>query len=180
MTMTTPHLHNTASPTSGRKPAAGGGWLAAVRRYLAVIAVGNLLWEFAQLPLYTIWYEGSLEEILFAVVHCTCGNVLITTLTLLGHPPIAAAPPWPTARFPAGTPPHSADLTLPAQRRAGSLQPVGAGSPPCAAIWRSSQSVISCGSSPSCRSTPSGTKGAWRRSSLPLSIALAVMSSSPA
>src|SRR3546814_5165705 len=62
MTMTTPHLHNTASPTSGRKPAAGGGWLAAVRRYLAVIAVGNLLWEFAQLPLYTIWYEGRSEE----------------------------------------------------------------------------------------------------------------------
>src|SRR3546814_4908974 len=57
------------------------------------------------------------------------------------------------------------------------LQPVEAGSPPCAAIWRSSQSVISCGSSPSCRSTPSGTKGAWRRSSLPLSIALAVMRS---
>src|SRR3546814_15156166 len=100
MTMTTPHLHNTASPTSGRKPAAGGGWLAAVRRYLAVIAVGNLLWEFAQLPLYTIWYEGSMEEILFAVVHCTGGDVLIASMTLLGALILAGDPRWPQARLP--------------------------------------------------------------------------------
>src|SRR3546814_17255174 len=97
--MTTPHLHNTASPTSGRKPAAGGGWLAAVRRYLAVIAVGNLLWEFAQLPLYTIWYEGSMEEILFAVVHCTGGDVLIASMTLLGALILAGDPRWPQSRF---------------------------------------------------------------------------------
>src|SRR3546814_12589951 len=99
MTMTTPHLHNTASPTSGRKPAAGGGWLAAVRRYLAVIAVGNLLWEFAQLPLYTIRYDGSMEEILFAVVHCTGGDVLIAHLTLIGELILHGDPRWPTARL---------------------------------------------------------------------------------
>src|SRR3546814_3558185 len=35
---------------------ASGEWLSVLRRYLAVIAVGNLAWEFAQLPLYTIWH----------------------------------------------------------------------------------------------------------------------------
>ena len=33
--------------------------LSAVGRYLLTILVGNLLWESAQLPLYTIWRDGS-------------------------------------------------------------------------------------------------------------------------
>jgi len=50
-------------------------------RYLAVgyipwLAVLNLAWEIAHLPLYTIWYEGRLGEITFAVAHCTLGDVL--------------------------------------------------------------------------------------------------------
>src|SRR3546814_3917201 len=38
-------------------------WLTALRRYLVAITVGNLVWEFAHLPLYTIWYEGTPGEI---------------------------------------------------------------------------------------------------------------------
>src|SRR3546814_16537515 len=54
-------------------------WLTALRRYLVAITVGNLVWEFAHLPLYTIWYEGTPGEILFAVLHCTGGDLLIAS-----------------------------------------------------------------------------------------------------
>jgi hypothetical protein len=63
-----------------------------VLRYLAISAGLNLAWEIAQLPLYTIWRAGSLGEIVFAVVHCTLGDVLIAAgsfllaLLLVGTP----------------------------------------------------------------------------------------------
>lgn len=46
-------------------------------RYLPWLAGLNLVWELAQLPLYTIWSEAPPREIAFAVVHCTLGDVLI-------------------------------------------------------------------------------------------------------
>ena len=52
-------------------------------RYLIVAAIGHLVWEAAQLPLYTIWWTGTARENFIAVVHCTGGDVLITTATLL-------------------------------------------------------------------------------------------------
>jgi hypothetical protein len=51
--------------------------------YLIVAAIGHLLWETAQLPLYTIWWTGTARENLVAVVHCTGGDILITMATLL-------------------------------------------------------------------------------------------------
>jgi hypothetical protein len=53
----------------------------------------------AQLPLYTIWYRGSAGEIGFAVVHCTAGDLLIATTTLLGATMALADRRWPRARF---------------------------------------------------------------------------------
>ncbi|MPZ10880.1 MAG: hypothetical protein GEU89_11825 [Kiloniellaceae bacterium] len=88
-----------SAPTACPGPAAGGNWLSAVRRYVAVIAVGNLLWEFAQLPLYTLWHEGSPGEILFAVVHCTGGDLLIASSALLGALLLAGDRHWPRSRF---------------------------------------------------------------------------------
>ena len=93
------HLRRAARSAVATGPATAGDWLGAVRRYLAVIAAGNLLWEFAQLPLYTIWYEGSANEILFAVAHCTGGDVLIASMALLGALMLAGEPHWPQARF---------------------------------------------------------------------------------
>ena len=58
-------------------------FLVSLRRYLVVIAVGNLVWEFAHMPLYTIWNTGSTGEIVFAAVHCTGGDLLIATSALL-------------------------------------------------------------------------------------------------
>lgn len=57
-------------------------WLRAMRAYLAVTGLGNLAWETAHLPLYTIWATGSLGEQVFAVVHCTGGDMLIALAAL--------------------------------------------------------------------------------------------------
>lgn len=54
-----------------------------MRIYLAAILVGNLVWESLQLPLYTIWREGTLREQAFAVLHCTGGDLLIAASALM-------------------------------------------------------------------------------------------------
>ncbi len=52
-------------------------------RYAPLLGALNLLWEIAQLPLYTLWEEGAPSFIAYAVVHCTLGDVAIGTLALL-------------------------------------------------------------------------------------------------
>lgn len=62
-----------------------------VLHYLGLIALGNLLWEAAQLPLYTVWLHGSLRDRVVAVLHCWIGDILIaaaclsTALLLVGN-----------------------------------------------------------------------------------------------
>ncbi|MBC7432710.1 MAG: hypothetical protein H7345_11640 [Rubritepida sp.] len=51
-------------------------WRLPVRAMLLFVAA-NLLWETAQMPLYTLWRNGSPGEIAFAVLHCTVGDGLI-------------------------------------------------------------------------------------------------------
>ena len=65
--------------------AAGSGTISvrALRRYFAVIIAANLVWEFAHMPLYTIWNEGTAGEIVFAAVHCTGGDILIAMSALV-------------------------------------------------------------------------------------------------
>jgi hypothetical protein len=46
-------------------------------RFLPSLALLNLLWETAQLPLYTIWHQAPAGYIAFAVVHCTVGDLMI-------------------------------------------------------------------------------------------------------
>lgn len=57
-------------------------WLSILRRYVIIVVVANLLWEIAQLPLYTLWTEGSSKALAFAVAHCTAGDVLIAFSSL--------------------------------------------------------------------------------------------------
>jgi hypothetical protein len=52
-------------------------------RYVPLLGALNLLWETAQLPLYTLWEESPRSFIAYAVVHCTLGDVAIGTLALL-------------------------------------------------------------------------------------------------
>ncbi len=51
-------------------------WPCALRVYLGVVALADLAWEAAHLPLYTIWRTGTPGEKAFAVVHCTGSDLL--------------------------------------------------------------------------------------------------------
>ena len=75
------------------------GWRPAMVRYLAVLAVGNLAWEFAQMPLYTLWQTGSAWEVVFAALHCTAGDVLIAGASLVASLLLFRAAEWPRTRF---------------------------------------------------------------------------------
>ena len=77
----------------------GMDWLPALRRYFPVIVVGNLIWEFAQLPLYTLWKTDTAGQITYAVLHCTAGDVLIAGGTLAGSLLLLGTAKWPHARF---------------------------------------------------------------------------------
>ena len=86
--------------TSSRgHPAGSPGWLAVVRRYLAAVAFGNLVWEAAQMPLYTLWRTGTAREIAFAILHCTAGDVLIASAVLTGALVLFGSPDWPRCGF---------------------------------------------------------------------------------
>ena len=70
-----------------------------MRRYLACIGIGNLLWEIAQLPLYTLWRTGTAREMAFAVLHCTGGDLLIAACALILALVLAGDARWPVAAF---------------------------------------------------------------------------------
>lgn len=58
------------------------GLAAPATRYLGVMLAANFIWEIAQLPLYTLWTEGTPGEIAFAIIHCTGGDVMIAAAAL--------------------------------------------------------------------------------------------------
>src|SRR5438128_1090479 len=93
--------HDTGSVSgNSRRDRQGTGldrpaWLAALRRFLLFVAVANLLWEFAQLPLYTIWNEGTPREIAFAALHCSGVDILIAAGSLLGALIVTGSSGWP-------------------------------------------------------------------------------------
>lgn len=58
-------------------------WIFIALRFIPLLAVLNLLWEAAQLPLYTLWYEAEWADIVYAVAHCTAGDMLIGFFALL-------------------------------------------------------------------------------------------------
>ena len=73
-------------------------WVSVRRRYVLFSAVGHLLWETAHIPLYTIWVEGTWGEIVFAVVHCTGGDLLIAMSALFLALFVVGDASWPLAR----------------------------------------------------------------------------------
>jgi hypothetical protein len=56
--------------------------LVRVALYIGLTAMGHLFWEAGQLPLYTLWQTGSPREIVTALIHCSGGDILITTVAL--------------------------------------------------------------------------------------------------
>lgn len=74
-------------------------WLSGFRRYVLFVTAANLIWEIAQLPLYTIWTEGTAQQIVFAVLHCTAGDLLIASGSLLGALLLLGVAKWPADRY---------------------------------------------------------------------------------
>lgn len=70
-----------------------------ILRFLAAMAAGNLLWEVAHMPLYTLWLTGSQGEIAYAVLHCTVGDVMIGGICLLLSLAAFGRSAWPHACF---------------------------------------------------------------------------------
>lgn len=58
-------------------------WQVTIRNYLLASVVAHLTWETVQLPLYTIWSEGTRGEQVFAILHCTGGDVIIAGMSLV-------------------------------------------------------------------------------------------------
>ena len=65
-----------------------------VALYIALAAIGHFVWEAAQLPLYTLWRAGTRHEIVTALIHCTGGDILITTVTLAAAAVLARQLRW--------------------------------------------------------------------------------------
>jgi hypothetical protein len=93
-----------AGPNSEPKKVMGGAALRsafgargrpAIMGYVLVIAAANLIWEAAQLPLYTIWLTATAIELTFAVLHCTAGDVLIGSASLLAALSLVGNRDWP-------------------------------------------------------------------------------------
>jgi hypothetical protein len=80
-------------------PPVSANWLGAQRAYLLTIAVGDFVWEAAQLPLYTLWQTGTFGEKVFAVLHCTLGDLLIALAALTLGLVLAGHRDWPLRRF---------------------------------------------------------------------------------
>lgn len=70
-------------------------WLRALRRYMACTALANLAWEFAHMPLYTLWETGTASEIVFAALHCTGGDILIALASVMLALVLAGQASWP-------------------------------------------------------------------------------------
>lgn len=71
----------------------------AFRRYLLAILAGNLVWEMAHLPLYTIWRDGTWRDLTVAVIHCSAGDVVIATTALVLALLVLRAEAWPSDKF---------------------------------------------------------------------------------
>ena len=54
-----------------------------IRQYVALLAGLSLAWEILQTPLYTLWTEERPAFVAFAIFHCTGGDVLIGSASLL-------------------------------------------------------------------------------------------------
>ena len=64
-----------------------------------MIAVANLAWEMAQLPLYALWRTGTPGEKVFDGIHCTAGDLPIALASLTLGLVLAGDRDWPVHRF---------------------------------------------------------------------------------
>lgn len=62
---------------------------------MVLSGVANLLWEFAQMPLYTLWQDKSSLKIFLFGLHCTAGDIAIASAALLSALLLVGTPDWP-------------------------------------------------------------------------------------
>ena len=58
-------------------------WRFILTAYLPRLALCSLIWEIVQLPLYTVWAAPHWQAMLFPVLHCTAGDIIIGGVCLL-------------------------------------------------------------------------------------------------
>jgi hypothetical protein len=75
------------------------GWHRALRRYVIVSALANLVWEVLHFPLYTFWKTSTWGQIAVDIAHCTAGDVMLASLTLLSALMVLGRPEWPSLSF---------------------------------------------------------------------------------
>jgi len=63
--------------------------------YLGVSAFAHLAWETLQLPLFTLWTGALRWEVVFAVVHCTVGDLMIAASSLIAAILVGRSWSWP-------------------------------------------------------------------------------------
>lgn len=88
-----------ASPDSGGEVLwyrSRAAWRFVFARFVPLHAAGNLLWESLQLPFYTLWQEGTPRSQLFAILHCTAGDVMIGKAALLASIMLFGRRGWPS------------------------------------------------------------------------------------
>ena len=74
-------LRGAVSSPSVDLPTGRARWLTLPEIQLLTLALPlELLWEIAQFPLYTVWHEGGWGYILYGLVHCTLGDLIILLL----------------------------------------------------------------------------------------------------
>lgn len=74
-------------------------WWRVMQGYLAWSLGAHLVWEVLQLPLYTIWSDKSPVYVIYAIAHCTVGDVLIAGASLTVALVLVGQPDWPAGRW---------------------------------------------------------------------------------
>lgn len=69
-------------------------------RYLLILTAISMVWEFAQMPLYTLAATGTRREIIFSALHCTVGDAMIGSAAFAAALIIFGTDRWPAeSRF---------------------------------------------------------------------------------
>ena len=91
-----PNLETGLPARDPARPASrGSGSRLIPLKWLACAAGLHLVWEIAQLPLFTLWHEAPPTVIAWAVIHCTGGDILIAAATYAIGSLVAHDLAWP-------------------------------------------------------------------------------------
>lgn len=70
-----------------------------VGRYFLFMVPASVIWEFAQMPLYTLWETGTRAEVGLAALHCSVGDWLIAASSLALAAALAGGRTWPHQHY---------------------------------------------------------------------------------